>query len=588
MQWLANMRLMTKLITAFVLVALVSVAIGMLGTDKLRQVNGMLDSMYTDRLVPVRDLGRVQQEVVQHYRRLYVDIVLNDPAESARVADQNRESERIVDETFGAYTKTVLVDEEKRLIALYGPQLATYRASAKKVLELQHAGNHELAISTVRHETRPAFDQLLGTVAQLVKVNDETAQKVNAESAVLTAQMGRMLNGAMIGGFILALVIGFGVTRMIVRQIGGEPVEAMRIMQKVADGDTSVNVQLREGDTRSMMYNVQQLIQQLQTGSQILARIAKGDLTMQVPVRQGDTISMLYSIRQMVKQLRQVIGEVGASAGSLASASEQVSASAQSLSQNASEQAANVEETSAAVEEITATVSQNSENARVTDGMASQSATDAGDGGDAVKQTVAAMRQIAGKISIVDDIAYQTNLLALNAAIEAARAGEHGKGFAVVAAEVRKLAERSQIAAQEIGTLATDSVELAERAGELLGQMVPAIRKTADLVQEISAASREQTTGLTQINSAVTQLAQTTQMNASASEQLSATAEEMSAQAQQLQQVVGFFRTGQRSPLADKRVPLRAERQYFNDESARPLTLDSGDEAVDEAEFAAF
>jgi len=179
--------------------------------------------------------------------------------------------------------------------------------------------------------------------------------------------------------------------------------------------------------------------------------------------------------------------------------------------------------------------------------MATKAAKEADEGGEAVKETVTAMKQIARKIVIIDDIAYQTNLLALNAAIEAARAGEHGKGFAVVAAEVRKLAERSQVAAQEISTVASGSVELAEKAGALLAQIVPSIRKTSDLVQEISAASQEQSAGVGQINSAVAQLSQTTQQNASASEELAATAEEMSSQAEQLQQSMSFFKVAGKS-----------------------------------------
>ena len=209
---------------------------------------------------------------------------------------------------------------------------------------------------------------------------------------------------------------------------------------------------------------------------------------------------------------------------------------------------------------MTASISQNTENARMTDGMASQAASEAVEGGAAVTSTVDAMRQIARKILIIDDIAYQTNLLALNAAIEAARAGEHGKGFAVVAAEVRKLAERSQVAAAEIGDVASNSVELAERAGQLLGQMVPNIQKTSGLVQEISAASDEQSSGVSQINSALSQLSQTTQQNAAGSEQLAATAEEMSVQAEDLQRTMGFFRvtqatarlTGHRTPPPPK------------------------------------
>ena len=224
---------------------------------------------------------------------------------------------------------------------------------------------------------------------------------------------------------------------------------------------------------------------------------------------------------------------------------------------------------------MSASVSQNAENAKVTDGMASKAAKEATEGGGAVKSTVTAMKQIAAKIGIIDDIAYQTNLLALNAAIEAARAGEHGKGFAVVAAEVRKLAERSQVAAREISEVAGSSVELAERAGKLLDEMVPSINKTSDLVQEITAASNEQSTGIGQINGAMNQLSQTTQQNASASEELAATSEEMSGQAEKLQQLMAFFRlddgnttvrqTG--NPLSSKqmapasRPPARMERK---------------------------
>jgi methyl-accepting chemotaxis protein len=271
--------------------------------------------------------------------------------------------------------------------------------------------------------------------------------------------------------------------------------------------------------------------------------LAQGDMTVVIPHASRDEVGqMMDAMREMVSRLAQVVGEVRASADSLSSVSEEVSATAQTMSQASSEQAASVEETSASVEQMTASITQNTENARVTDDMAVHAAKQAVEGGGAVEQTVEAMKQIAKKIGIIDDIAYQTNLLALNAAIEAARAGEHGKGFAVVAGEVRKLAERSQIAAQEIGEMAGSSVAVAEKAGKLLGEMVPAIKKTSDLVQEIAAASQEQSSSVGQINTAVTQLSQITQQNASSSEELAATAEEMSSQAETLQQVVAFFK----------------------------------------------
>ncbi len=277
----------------------------------------------------------------------------------------------------------------------------------------------------------------------------------------------------------------------------------------------------------------------------LLSAFAEGDLTHRIEREHAGLFGQVKdSANATAENLTRVLAEVHDAADALTGAANQVSATAQSLSQAASEQAASVEQTSATMDTMSASISQNSDNARVTDGMATQTSKEAVDGGNAVNDTVAAMKQIASKIGIVDDIAYQTNLLALNAAIEAARAGEHGKGFAVVAAEVRKLAERSQLAAKEIGDLALSSVATAEHAGKLLNTIVPSILKTSELVQEIAAASSEQSESVVQIGGAMGQLSKATQQNASASEQLAATSEELSGQAEQLQQSIAFFKTG--------------------------------------------
>ncbi len=278
---------------------------------------------------------------------------------------------------------------------------------------------------------------------------------------------------------------------------------------------------------------------------EVLSLVEQGDLTHTV---KGDYKGQLSdfkdTVNNTVAKLSQTISEVINAADQLGTASEQIGATSQSLSQASSEQASSVEETCASIEQMASSINQNAESAKVTDGMAGKASQEAQQGGTAVKQTVEAMKSIAGKIGIIDDIAYQTNMLALNAAIEAARAGDHGKGFAVVAAEVRKLAERSQIAAQEIGQLAESSVKTAESAGQLLDAIVPSIAKTSDLVQEIAAASQEQSSGVGQINAAMNQMNQITQQNASASEELAATAEEMGAQTEQLQTLMSFFKIG--------------------------------------------
>ena len=271
--------------------------------------------------------------------------------------------------------------------------------------------------------------------------------------------------------------------------------------------------------------------------------IANGDLTKQLDVDQNDEIGLLAkALNAMLESLRGITRDVQAASDNVAAGSRELSSASQNMSQGSTEQAASIEETSASMEEMMSAIQQNADNAQETEKISSMVSKDAQESGRAVSEAMDAMKKIASKISIIEEIARQTNLLALNAAIEAARAGEHGKGFAVVAAEVRKLAERSQNAAREITELSTSSVDVAEKAGKMLAKLVPDIQKTAELVQEISASSLEQRTGAEQINKAIQQLDLVIQQNASASEEMASTSEELSSQAQMLQDTIAFFK----------------------------------------------
>jgi len=473
----------------------------------------------------------------------------SDPAKKAELQQKAIDNGKKVDEALSRYEKRISDEKDKTLWLADKKAVADFIVLRDKGFAMSHEGKDAEAVAMILANQQvagaawEAFVSHSDYNAELGRKASDEASQVQHAALVACVALSLVVLG-------LLIFLGVFVTRSVLKQLGGEPDYATEVVKRVAAGDLTVDVQLQ----------------------------------------QGDTTSMLYDMREMCIRLLDTMKGIRASSDSLASASEEISASAQSLSQTATEQAANVEETSAAVEEITATVAQNAQNAKVTDDIASQAANHAREGGDAVKETAAAMKRIAEKISIIDDIAYQTNLLALNAAIEAARAGEHGKGFAVVAAEVRKLAERSQVAAQEIGEVATSSVMLAERAGTLLSELVPSISKTADLVQEISSASREQTTGLNQINTSVTQLSQATQSTASSSEELTATSEEMSSQAMKLQEAIRFFNTGNNQEMAysaatTKKRPLHRAANGKPMASGIPLNKH---EDMDESSFARF
>lgn len=517
---LRTLRLRTRLLMAFFTLTLITIAVGVVGYQNMKAIDE-LSSQISHRdlngMAKIKDANAIRNDIARTVRNMML-VSTQDLRNADREKIENQF--KAMDQNITEAHRTVITDEGKTQLELFEKTLGTYKNGVTHLLTM--IDQQPLPAPT------PAFDYLQKEFISVVNdsrnqldalgSNMELQAKMTGDQiAEHYASSTRYMIIIIVIAALTGLIMGVLISYRLVRQLGGEPDYATHISQQIASGNLQLTVETSDKYKESL----------------------------------------LYAMKEMVSKLSHIIGEVRASSEALSCASEQVSATSQSLSQSASEQSASVEETSASMEQISASIAHNTENAKVTDAIASKVAEDVEKGGGAVKETVDAMKKIAGKISIIDDIAYQTNLLALNAAIEAARAGEHGKGFAVVAAEVRKLAERSQIAAQEIGLVATNSVELAEQAGALFDKLVPDIKRTSDLVQEITAASQEQSTGVSQINIAMSQLNQITQQNASASEELAATAEEMTSQSEQLMELINFFqidltssRTGKQQPPA--------------------------------------
>jgi methyl-accepting chemotaxis protein len=591
----SNLKIGTRLAAVFALLALMLLTIYGVGMWRMSDIGRLLREVGEtnlreterayDMLAAMKDNAVSVRNVILQTKEAEIAKAIDE----LKAADAHYDAaEKALDKLFSDSSSTT--DTERQLAAKAKEWKAAVQASREKAVALGRANKNDAATAVLMNEAQPIIDKWSQTLSELVTFENKMNEDAVVESNQMQQSARLMMTIAAVAALLLAVASAILVTRSISRPVN----QALQMSNRLARGDLSGRIEHTSKDEVGVMLASMQdmsdrlrrvvegqnaIVQAANRGDfearvdlaglqgfqkdmgeglnalvattgrsiddvvRVMGALAQGDLRQRIDKDyEGAFGRMKQFVNDTVAKLGQVVSEVNAGAESLSSASEQVSATAQSLSQASSEQAAGVEQTSASMEEMTASISQNTENAKVTDGIAAQSSRQAVEGGEAVKSTVAAMKQIAQKIGIIDDIAYQTNLLALNAAIEAARAGEHGKGFAVVAAEVRKLAERSQVAAQEIGTVASSSVELAERAGALLDQMVPNIKKTSDLVQEITAASEEQSSGVGQINSAVNQLSQTTQQNASSSEELAATAEEMSAQAEQLQQTMAFFK----------------------------------------------
>ncbi|WP_064806321.1 MULTISPECIES: methyl-accepting chemotaxis protein [unclassified Rhizobium] len=523
-----RLTIKTKLVTAFtfiILILLGTAAYGIFSLGSLNDTIGNLLAGPAARLDLAQQINIAQLEAIRQQKNL---LTARSADEAAAAIDKGNQARKDFSDAFNQVL-TLATEEGKARWARIAEFSKSFNAADDQIRDYMKTGNTEGANNVSITTARAVANDIDSTLAEILSLEK---QRMKAADADADAQYGTTRT-TMIAVAAVALLIA--------------AITAFWIASTIGKGLSRANTVVRE--------------------------VSEGDLTKMAEITSHDEIGeLLGNVNIMIERLRGVVADAISAAENVSSGSQQLSASSEQVSQGATEQAASAEEASASMEQMAANIKQNADNAAQTEKIARQSAKDAEASGEAVTRAVDAMRTIAQKIGIVQEIARQTDLLALNAAVEAARAGEHGKGFAVVASEVRKLAERSQSAAAEISSMSSDTVKAAADAGEMLGRLVPDIRKTAELVSEISAACREQDIGASQINEAIQQLDKVTQQNAGASEQMSATSEELASQAEELQTSIAFFKvdtTGSTRPGAQK-MPVNGSAKVVKAPARKP------------------
>jgi methyl-accepting chemotaxis protein len=499
MNWFSNLKIMQRQMIGFGLLLALTVGIAYEGISKLAELNQRISVTYDRDLLGLSEIKESAASQLKCARLVRNAVIATGDKEAVEKAagQMDQEFKNAYLHLTNAEPKFT-EERAKEALAKVKSELTQYESGCGRVLVAVRSGDVKAAKTEMKSFSHIS-DSVVLSYADAARMKEEVAKESKEKTDEIYSAARTNMIASGIAAVFIGLLMGYAIARTVSKPLG----EAAAVLEGVAHGDLTQNLNLTTHD---------------------------------------EIGSMALALNRMLCNLRETVSQVAHAAVDVASGSEKLSATAGQLSQGSSEQAAAAEETTASMEQMAASVNQNADNARETDKIATTCSEEAKVSGEAVVRTVKSMKEIAEKIGIIEEIARKTDLLALNAAVEAARAGDHGRGFAVVASEVRKLAERSQSAAAEISRLTGEGVKTAEETGKMLSNLVPNIRRTAELVREIAAASGEQSTGAAQVNKAIQQLDHVIQTNASAAEQMAGTSQELAGQADSLQTAMSFFK----------------------------------------------
>lgn len=514
----------TGLIVGFGLVIAVFLAVSFFAINRMNVLSGLTEKLYRHPYAVSTSVLNIEADIIAMHRSMK-DVAL------AKSVEDIEKAATIVDDYENKVMESfVLVEErflgDKAMVNNAKTLFINWKVIRDEVIALMEKGDAKsktAAAEITKGKGAAHVKQLNEAIKALEDFAQNKAVSFHANALQVRKFSFTLIYAFIVFALLLAIVLAISITKNIVSQLGCEPTEAANIAKKLSKGNLDIDF---DNDRNEGLYG---------------------------------------HLKSMVGSLRSIVENIKNGADHISNASQQLSSTSQQLSQGTNEQASSVEQVSSTMEEISANIQQNSQNAQETENMSVQANEGIKEVTQRANNTMEANKQIADKITIVNDIAFQTNILALNAAVEAARAGEHGKGFAVVASEVRKLAENSKTAAEEIVELAHKSLEYAKGAGTVMEQTRPKIESTTMLVQEITAASMEQNNGASQVNGAIQQLNNVTQQNAAVSEELATSAEEMNSQASALKETIAFFNLGNENSFGYSQQPNANKEMIYTE-----------------------